>query len=47
MPSLSDLSQGLGGDMVAYRQYVINCGEKGQTPLPYKDWVAAGKPSGL
>lgn len=47
MPSLADLSGGIGGDMMEYRKYVVNVSESGKAPLSYQDWVAAGKPSGL
>ncbi len=42
--SLSDLSGGIGGDMVAYRKYVIEATSSGKTELSYEDWVAAGTP---
>jgi hypothetical protein len=52
MASLADLASGAPpqtdaiGDMMAYRKYVIACSEMGRSPLPFDQWVAAGKPPG-
>lgn len=33
-------------DGLAYKAYAMACMERGDTPLPYAQWVAAGKPGG-
>lgn len=46
MASLMDLARpGATGDIGAYREYVIACGELGKTPLSMAEWIKAGKPS--
>lgn len=44
--SLMDLARpSATGDIGAYREYVIACGELGKTPLSMAEWIKAGRPS--
>lgn len=52
MATLADIAANLRGPggpsaEVTYREYVLNCSERGVTPLSVEAWKAAGKPSGL
>jgi hypothetical protein len=47
MVSLGEMVRGgASSDMMDYRHYVIACAEVGKKPLPFDQWVKAGKPSG-
>lgn len=45
MATLADVSSPMD-DRGAYLQYVEACQESGSKPLPYPQWVAAGRPRG-